>query len=61
MARQALAAARRLAASEGNAAFLAAKVKTARFYAEHFLERAQGGVAGALGGATVLGFDPDQF
>ncbi len=61
MARQALAAARRLAASEGNAAFLAAKVKTARFYAEHFLERAQGGVAGALGGATVLGFDPDQL
>jgi hypothetical protein len=61
MTRQALAAARRLAAGEGNAAFLVAKVKTARFYAEHFLERAQGGLAGALGGATVLGFDPDQL
>ncbi|HUC70434.1 MAG TPA: acyl-CoA dehydrogenase [Stellaceae bacterium] len=61
MARQALAASRRLAAKSGDAAFLAAKITTARFYAEHFLERAQGCLVGALGGATVLGFDPDQF
>ena len=61
MARQALAASRRLAANSGDTAFLAAKIRTVRFYAEHFLERAEGCAAGALGGATVLGFDPDQF
>ena len=61
MARQALAASRRLAANSGDAAFLTAKIKTARFYAEHFLERAEGCSVGALGGATVVGFDPGQF
>jgi alkylation response protein AidB-like acyl-CoA dehydrogenase len=61
IARQALAASRRLTVNIGDAAFLAAKIGTARFFAEHFLERAEGCSAGALGGATVLGFDPDQF
>ena len=61
MARQALAADRHLAAGDGDNAFLAAKLQTARFYAEHFLARAPGVLAGAIGGATVLGFDPDQF
>jgi alkylation response protein AidB-like acyl-CoA dehydrogenase len=61
MARQALAASRRLAPNNPDDAFLAAKTRTVRFYAEHFLERAEGCLVGALGGATVLGFDPDQF
>jgi len=40
MARALLAAERLLAAGEGDAAFLTAKVQTARFYAEHILSRA---------------------
>jgi 3-(methylthio)propanoyl-CoA dehydrogenase len=40
MARALLAAERLLAAGEGDAAFLAAKVATARFYAEHLLTKA---------------------
>ena len=42
MARQALAASRRLAGGEEDVAFLAAKIATARFYAEHFLAMAPG-------------------
>jgi alkylation response protein AidB-like acyl-CoA dehydrogenase len=61
LARQALAAARRLAETGGDATFLASKIRTARFFAEHFLERAEGCLGGALGADTVLGFDPDQF
>jgi len=68
MARQALAAHRLLAT--GNAEpdvlgarpdFLRAKIATARFYGEHFLALAPGHLSAILGGATVLGFDPDQF
>jgi hypothetical protein len=40
MARALLAAERLLAAHEGDAAFLTAKVQTARFYAEHLLSKA---------------------
>ena len=61
MARQALAAARRLAETGGDAAFLASKIRTARFFAEHFLDRAEGCLGGVLGGDTVLGFDPAQL
>jgi 3-(methylthio)propanoyl-CoA dehydrogenase len=61
MARQAVAADGRLAADAENAAFLAAKLVTARFYAEHFLALAPGYVPGVIGGSTVLGFDPSQF
>jgi hypothetical protein len=61
MARQAVAAAGRLAANPENTAFLAAKLVTARFYAEHFLALAPGYVPGVIGGSTVLGFDPSQF
>ncbi len=61
MARQALAADRLIAAGEGDAAFLCAKIATARFYADHFLALAPGHLPAILGGATVLGFDPDQF
>jgi len=61
MARQALAAARRLTEGRGDAAFLAAKIATVRFYADHFLALAPGYLAGIRGGAAVLDFDPDQF
>ena len=54
MARVALAA-RRHAASD----FAAARLATARFYAEHFLARAPAYLPGIMGGATVLSFDPD--
>ena len=42
MARALLAAERALAAGEGDAAFLSAKVTTARFYAEHLLSKTPG-------------------
>jgi alkylation response protein AidB-like acyl-CoA dehydrogenase len=61
MARQAVAAERRLVANAENAAFLAAKLVTARFYAEHFLALAPGYLPGVIGGSTVLGFDLSQF
>ena len=61
MARQALAASRRLAGGEEDVAFLAAKIATARFFAEHFLAMAPGYLAGIRGGATVLDFDPEQL
>lgn len=61
MARQALAAHSRLAANDGDPAFLRAKIATAQFYADHFLALAPGHLAAIRGGATVLGFDSDQF
>ncbi|MBV8738292.1 MAG: acyl-CoA dehydrogenase [Alphaproteobacteria bacterium] len=61
MARQALAAFRRLAGGDPDTTFLAAKIATARFYADHFLAGASGMVAAVRGGAAVLDFAPDQF
>jgi 3-(methylthio)propanoyl-CoA dehydrogenase len=61
MGRQALAAERRRAANGEDAAFLAAKVLTARFYAEHILALAPGYLPAVTGGATVIDFDPRQF
>ncbi len=61
MARQALAASRRLAGGVGDTAFLSAKLATARFFADHFLALAPGYLAGIRGGATVVDFDADQF
>jgi alkylation response protein AidB-like acyl-CoA dehydrogenase len=61
MGRQALAAERRRAANGEDAAFLSAKLLTARFYTEHFLALAPGYLPGVTGGATVLDFDPRQF
>ncbi len=58
MARAALAAERRRAANGENAPFLAAKLTTARFYAEHFLALAPGYLPGVIGGGTVLDLDP---
>jgi len=39
--------------------FAAAKLATARCYAEHYLARAPGYLPAIMGGATVLGFDPE--
>ena len=61
MTRQALAAARSLAAGDGDPAFLSAKLATARFFAEHFVMPAPGCLAALRGGAAVLAFDPDRF
>jgi alkylation response protein AidB-like acyl-CoA dehydrogenase len=60
MARALLAAERLLAAHEGDAAFLAAKVATARFYAEHLLSKAPGQRDAIVEGAesvTALALD----
>jgi hypothetical protein len=47
---------------EGEAGgFLADKVRTAQFYAEHFLAPASGCLAAVRGGATVLGFAAERL
>jgi 3-(methylsulfanyl)propanoyl-CoA dehydrogenase len=61
MARMALAAIHRSTATGGDTTRVAAKRRTARFYAEHFLALAPGYLPGVLGGRTVLDFDPDQL
>ena len=61
MAREAIAAEGRLATNRQDTAFFAAKLVTARFYAEHFLALAPGYVPGITGGGTVLEFDIRQF
>jgi alkylation response protein AidB-like acyl-CoA dehydrogenase len=58
MGRAALAAERRRAANAKDSVFLAAKLITGRFYAEHFLALAPGYLPGVVGGSTVLDFDP---
>ncbi len=44
-----------------DAAFAAAKLATARFYAEHYLARAPGYLPAILAGDTIVDFDPDMF
>jgi hypothetical protein len=62
MARAALAAQRRLAAGDGDSAFLNAKVLTARFYADHVLCRASSLCHAVLRGAdAALAMDDEQF
>jgi alkylation response protein AidB-like acyl-CoA dehydrogenase len=62
MARAALAARRRLASGDGDAAFLKAKLVTARFYADHVLSRARGLChAVVFGGEAALALDDEQF
>jgi alkylation response protein AidB-like acyl-CoA dehydrogenase len=39
----------------------AAKLATARFFADHMLATAPGSLPAIKGGATVIGFDPDQL
>jgi 3-(methylthio)propanoyl-CoA dehydrogenase len=54
MARLALAAQAR-----GDSRFAATRLATARFFAEHYLARAPSYLPAIMGGATVVGFDPD--
>jgi hypothetical protein len=61
LARQALAAQHRQATNRADAVFDAAKLQTARFFAEHFMALAPGYLPGITGTATVLNFDPRQF
>ena len=62
MARALLAAERLLAAREGDPAFLAAKVATARFYAEHLLSKAPGQRDAIVDGAqSVTAMALDAF
>jgi alkylation response protein AidB-like acyl-CoA dehydrogenase len=63
MGKAALAAKRRLAAgANGDASFFAAKVKTARFFADQTLVRSRGLLATVLdGGSTVMALAEDQF
>jgi len=62
MARAALVAQRKLDAGDGDAAFLRAKIATARFFADHILSGA-GGLRSAIveGSAGVLALDVEQF
>jgi 3-(methylthio)propanoyl-CoA dehydrogenase len=59
MARAALAAGKDLAAGEGSADFLRAKILTARFYGEQILPRASSLAAAATAGAATLMKMPD--
>jgi len=62
MAKAALAAQRRRASeADGDAAFLAAKLATARFFAEHELATAAALTPAILGGRTVTDFNLDAF
>jgi alkylation response protein AidB-like acyl-CoA dehydrogenase len=62
MARAALAARRRLAQGEGDAAFYRAKIGTARFFADYLLAQAGGMRDGIVeGSAGVLALNVDQF
>jgi 3-(methylthio)propanoyl-CoA dehydrogenase len=62
MARAALIAERKIKAGEGDAKFYAAKIATARFFADHFLTQAQGLRTSIVeGSAGVLAMAEDQF
>ncbi len=62
MARAALVAQSKLAAGEGDASFLRAKIATARFFADHVLSGAPGlRTAIVEGAAGVLALDVEQF
>ncbi len=62
MARAAQVAERKLAAGEGDEAFLRAKIATARFFADHLLSQAPAmRTAIVEGGASVLSLEEDQF
>jgi len=62
MARAALVARRKLAAGEGDQDFLAAKIATARFFADQDLSRAPGLAEATLhAGASTMALTEDQF
>jgi hypothetical protein len=50
-----------IAAEQGGNPLAAAKLATARFYAEQILAAALGYLPAIKGGGTVIGFDPDQL
>ena len=50
-----------IAAKRSSHPLAAAKLATARFYAEQILAAAPGFLPAIKGGATVTGFDPDQL
>ena len=62
MARAALVAEKKLAAKEGDAAFHATKIATARFFGDHLLSQS-GGLAATVtqGAAAVMAVPEDQF
>ncbi|WP_201057244.1 acyl-CoA dehydrogenase [Marichromatium gracile] len=60
--RSALAAQRAIEDGEGDALFLDAKLKTARFYCEHVLARTQAALTSVLAGSTsLMALDAEQF
>jgi hypothetical protein len=62
LARSALIAKRKLAAGEGDAGFLRAKIATACHFSDHFLTRAPGLCESVVGGAaSVLALAEEQF
>jgi hypothetical protein len=62
MARAALVAQKKLAAGEGDASFLRAKIATARFFADHVVSSAPGLRTAIVEGAPgVLALEVDQF
>jgi hypothetical protein len=62
LGRGALVAERKLAAKQGDAGFYAAKIATARFFAEHVLSQAPGlAVAVTQGPAAVMALSDEQF
>ncbi len=62
MAKAALVAEQKLAASEGDPRFLKAKIISARFFADHYLSRAGGLKRAFLEGGTVLqALEPEDF
>ena len=62
MARAALIAERKLQKKDGDAAFLATKIKTARFFADHVLAQAPGlAVAVTQGAGAVMAVPEEQF
>ena len=62
MARAALIAERKLQKNEGDAAFLAAKIKTARFFADHVLAQASGLSSTVVqGSSSVMSLTDEQF
>jgi hypothetical protein len=61
MAESAAAASRRLQAGTADHRFLAAKLATAQFYAEHRLARAPALLPAIAGGRTVMDFDLDAI
>jgi len=62
LARAALIAEKKLAAKEGDASFYAAKISTARFFADHVLSQAPGlSVTVAQGAASVMTLSDEQF